>query len=85
MKRDMDYGRVEIRINEYLAKNNISKNKLEKEADLGRGQLLNYCNNKNQRIDLAVISRICYALNCSLQDLIAYIPPANNLSDRAQK
>ena len=76
MKRDIDYGHVEIKINEYLIKNNISKNKLEKGANLGRGQLLNYCNNRNQRVDLAVISRICYALNCSLHDLLDYIPPS---------
>jgi len=77
MKRDIDYGHIEIKINEFLTKNGVSKNKLEKKADLGRSQLLSYCNNKSQRIDLAVISRICYALNCSLYDILEYVPPSN--------
>ena len=78
MKKDIDYGHVEICIDKYLQKHKISKNKLEEKANIGRSQLLNYCNNKAQRINLAVISRICYALNCSLEDIVIYVPPKVN-------
>ncbi len=75
MKQDRDYGHVELCITEYLQQHRISKNTLEEKANVGRTQLLNYCNNKTQRIDLAVISRICHALDCDLSDIVRYIPP----------
>ncbi len=72
---DKEYGSVKININDYLEKHNISKNFLEEKANLSRTQLNKYCNNKIQRVDMAVVSRICFALNCALQDIVVYIPP----------
>ena len=40
-----------------------------------RTQLNQYCNNQVTRLDTAVLSRLCYALGCKLDDLIEYIPP----------
>ncbi|MCI8501814.1 MAG: helix-turn-helix transcriptional regulator, partial [Oscillospiraceae bacterium] len=34
-----------------------------------------YCKNIIQRPDLGVLSRICFALNCDVSDLIHYSPP----------
>ena len=75
MQEDLEYGHVEILLDKYLKNHKISKNYLEQKANISRTQLLNYCNNRAQRIDLAVISRICHALNCTLEDLVVYIPP----------
>ncbi len=57
-------------INEVLNEKNISKNWLEKNANLQRSQLNSYANNKVKRIDLDVLSRICIALNVEVGDLI---------------
>ena len=40
-----------------------------------RTQLKKYCRNEVQRLDIAVLSRLCYALDCDLSDLLEYIPP----------
>jgi DNA-binding helix-turn-helix protein len=52
---------------------NISKNKLEKEANLQRTQLNSYCNNKVKRIDLETIAKICCVLECKVEDIMDYV------------
>ncbi len=40
-----------------------------------RTQLKHYYDEDIQRLDMAVLFRLCYALNCTLNDLVEYIPP----------
>ena len=68
-----DYGRIILKIDEVLEEKNISKNKLEKEASLQRTQLNSYCNNKVKRLDLVTIAKICYVLDCEIEDIIEYV------------
>ncbi len=70
-----DWGTFIFTLTEYLKKNNWSKNKLASCANLQRTQLNSYCNNKVQRPDFGVLSRICCVLNCELSDIVTYIPP----------
>ncbi|CDI50604.1 helix-turn-helix domain-containing protein [Clostridium tetani] len=68
-----DFGRVIFKIDEVLEEKNISKNKLEKEANLQRTQLNSYCNNKVKRIDLLTLAKICSVLDCEIEDIMEYI------------
>lgn len=68
-----DFGRVIFKIDEVLEEKNISKNKLEKEANLQRTQLNSYCNNKVKRIDLLTLARICSVLECEIEDIMEYV------------
>ena len=72
-----DWGTFKFTLSEYLKRNNWSKNKLAACANLQRTQLNSYCNNKVQRPDFGVLSRICCVLNCDLSDIVTYIPPEN--------
>ncbi|WP_280641569.1 helix-turn-helix domain-containing protein [Anaerococcus jeddahensis] len=60
-------------MDQVLEEKNISKNKLEKEANLQRAQLNSYCNNKVKRIDLETIAKICYVLDCKVEDIMDYV------------
>ena len=40
-----------------------------------RTQLRNYRDNKIQRLDIDILLRLCYVLDCDLYELIEYIPP----------
>lgn len=70
-----DYGVIEVRLNEMLEKRNLSKNKLCFQAQLERKQLNKLCNNEAVRIDFGVLSRICFALDCDISDILIYKKP----------
>ena len=72
---DLEFGTIKIHLAELMQERNISINKLSFRAEMQRTQLKKYCNNEVQRLDIAVLSRLCYALQCDLHDLIEYIPP----------
>ena len=67
-----DFGQVVFKIDQVLEDKKISKNKLEKEAKLQRTQLNSYCNNKVRRIDLQTLAKICYVLDCGIEDIMEY-------------
>ena len=72
---DIEFGTIKIHLKELMESHNISINKLSFRAEMQRTQLKKYYRNEVQRLDIAVLSRLCYALNCDLHDLIEYIPP----------
>ncbi len=75
---DIDYGHIRIKLADLMAKQNISINKLAFRAEMQRTQLKAYIKEDVQRVDLAVLSRLCYALECNLEDIVEYIPPPEN-------
>lgn len=40
-----------------------------------RTQLNHYYCNEISRIDIDVLARLCFALNCNVADILEYIPP----------
>jgi putative transcriptional regulator len=74
---DMQHECGEIRINlaEIMEQRNVSMNQLSFRAEMQRTQLRNYRDNKIQRLDIDILRRLCYVLDCDLHDLIEYIPP----------
>ena len=69
------YGKIQLRLDEMIKKKNISLNQLSFRAEMQRTQLRNYRDNKVQRLDVDILKRLCYVLECDLTDLIEYIPP----------
>ncbi len=65
-------GYIEIKLEDYLKANGISKNKICQNCGLQRTQLNNYCKNKVSRVDLTILAKLCNYLNCSVSDLIEY-------------
>lgn len=70
-----EYGYVKIKLKEVMQEKGMSKSKLAFRAELQRTQLNLYYNNEINRVDLHVLSRICKALDCDINDLLEYIPP----------
>ena len=69
------YGTIHIKLDELIKKAGISKSKLSHRAEMQRTQINNFCNNKITRLDTDVLARLCYALDCTISDLLEYIPP----------
>ena len=68
------HGTIRIKLDELLKKSGMSKSKLSHRAEMQRTQINNFCNNKITRLDTDVLARLCAALNCSISDLLEYIP-----------
>ena len=72
---EVDYGSIKIKLQDIMVEQNVSINKLAFRAEMQRTQLKAYLKGDIQRVDLSVLSRLCYALECNLSDLIEYVPP----------
>lgn len=72
-----DYGYIHIKLSELIQERDISKNKLCHLAEMERAQLNRFCDGTITRLDTAVLCRLCKALDCSLSDLLEYVPPEN--------
>lgn len=73
-----EYGTIRIKLDELIVKAGISKNKLSHKAEMQRTQINNYCNNQITRLDIDVLARICTVLNCTISDLLEFVPPKDN-------
>lgn len=71
----MNYGTLELRINELLEENGISKNKICKDLDIPRSNFNRYCRNEFQRLDVGLLCRLCYYFNVPIAELITYKSP----------
>ena len=69
------HGTIRIKLKEMLEETGLSKNKLSHRAEMERTQINHYCNNTITRLDTDVLARLCHTLNCSISDLLEYIPP----------
>lgn len=65
-------SRVEIVLGTYLKDHSISKNKICKHCDMQRTQLNKYVNNQMERVDLAILARLCDYLECDVSDILEY-------------
>ena len=71
-----DYGKVEIKLSSIMDKNNISIYQMSKLTFLKHSTVKNYYNNcPLTRVDLDVISKFCYVLNCKIEDILEYVYP----------
>lgn len=73
-----DHGTIRIKLAELIEQAGISKNKLCHAAELERTQLNNFCKNEITRLDTDVLARICFVLNCKIEDLLEFVPPTKS-------
>lgn len=78
---DRRFGYINIKLDELIKEKGISKNKLSQRAEMQRTQINHYCNNEVTRLDTAVLARICTVLDCSIEDLLEFIPGEENSSE----
>ena len=75
------YGCVDILVNNAGISENTSfmdytEETFDKVMDLNL-QLNQYCKGSVTRLDMAVLARLCCALDCKIEDLLEYIPSEN--------
>lgn len=70
--KDIEYGSINIKLAEIMKSQEISINKLACRAEMQRTQLKSYINNEVQRVDLSILARLCYTLECNITDILEY-------------
>ena len=71
----MDHGVLTLNIERILSKKGISKNKICKDMDIPRGNFNRYCRNDFQRLDTALLCKLCWYLKVDIGELLEYTPP----------
>lgn len=72
-----EWGQVNLKLDEFLKNHNISRSSLSRNAQIHYGQLLKYCRNDIQKVDLNLLARICKTIDCEIGDIIEYLPLEN--------
>lgn len=68
-----DYGKISLTFKDIMDSKNITRNKLASLSGI-RFEVANRLlyHGETQKLDLDVLARICYVLDCNVQDLLRY-------------
>lgn len=70
--QEVDYGDIYIKLDDILNTRGISTYELSEKANIRFQTIQSLRENKSTRIDLNVLAKICYALECKVEDVIEY-------------
>ena len=65
-----DFGKVDMTLDKYLKENKISRSSLTRKTELQYSQILKYCKNDVQKIDLSILAKLCTVLGCNIEDIL---------------
>ncbi len=73
VKELRDYGKINIKLDEQMKKKDINIYRLSQVTELSYNTIRAYKENKPiTRVDLDVLARLCYSLDCNVCDLLEY-------------
>lgn len=67
-----EYGKINIRLKEIMDSKNITRNYLARVSNTRFEVINKWYNNELEKMDLDILARICYVLECSPEDIIKY-------------
>lgn len=67
-----NYGTININLKKVIDSKGISRSKLSTMVAMNYDLVNRYYNNKVTRVDLDVIARFCYVLNCNVNEILTY-------------
>ncbi len=70
-RADSEYGHL---VAELMEKKGLNRYKLSLRAAMSWKQVDRYCENDVSRLDAFVLCKLCMALECSIQDLLVFVP-----------
>jgi len=70
----VEKGYYLFKLDDILENNNLSKNKVMRDTNTDFKVLQRIVNGDLSKIDVTVLARLCDYFNCSLNDIVEYIP-----------
>lgn len=74
MRRVNEFGSIRLKLKELMEERNLSLTELSECTEIQAATLRGYYNNDLTRYEAAILSRLCYAFECELGNLIEYVP-----------
>lgn len=68
-----DYGMVELRLKELMDERGMTRNQLARLIDARFEVVSKWYNGKVEKLDLDILARMCYALDCEVSDIVVYV------------
>ena len=68
-----NFGHVELRLKEIMDARGISRNQLAKRIDARFEVVGKWYKGEVEKMDLDILARICYALDCTAEDIVCYV------------
>ena len=71
-----EYGRVVITLKDVMEEQGMTRNRLAKLTGLVYNSINRYYQNAPiTSVDLDVLAKICFVMNCDISDVLRYAPP----------
>lgn len=71
---EIEYGKIKIHLDKIMKDKGISTYQINTKANIRFQTIQALRDNSASRIDFNVLSKLCYSLNCKVEDIIEYIP-----------
>ena len=68
----VEYGKINIRLKEIMDSKGVTRNNLSKAVNTRFEVINKWYNNEVEKLDLDVLARICYVLECRPEDIVKY-------------
>ena len=67
-----EYGKVNMRLKEIMDAKGIKRHTLSRAIDTRFEVIDKWYNNKVENLELDILARLCFVLECSIEDLLHY-------------
>lgn len=72
--QEVEYGEIKINLDKIMNDKNITTYQLNNNTNVRFQTIQALRDNSASRIDFNVLAKLCYSLNCKVEDIIEYIP-----------
>ena len=72
--QEVEYGEIKINLDKIMNDKNITTYQLNNNTNVRFQTIQALRDNSASRIDFNVLAKLCYSLNCNVEDIIEYIP-----------
>ena len=66
------------KLSEILGRKRIKMSELARMTGLARQSIFEFYHNKNKAVKFETLNKICWALECKVEDVLEYIPDEEN-------
>lgn len=67
-----DYGHITVKLAALLKERSLTRNALAKKIDTRFEVIDRWCKESMEKIDLDILARLCYVLDCNVEDILEY-------------